>query len=151
MAAVPPIRKLAPEQLPGEHRPWVERAILEPLNRFLVAVADALNGQLTLRNFLAETISVKVTVPSGFTPDTEDDGTPIPASCFPLTFNTRFAAPLKVECVQARATDNSLHSGVTFQWENATQDKRPAVVVRNATGLVAGKTYNLTFVVYGSD
>jgi hypothetical protein len=151
MAAPPPIRKLAPEQVPAEHRKWMERGVLEPLNRFLGSVADALAGGLTSANLRAETVDVKVTIPADFVAANASDGTPVPADCWPQRFATKFAKVAKVDLAQAVASDNSLHAGVTFQWMPAVVDKKPAVEIRNATGLVAGKKYTLTFVVYGAD
>lgn len=60
---LPGIEKLFSTQVPEEFRPWVEQALILPLNRFLAPTLQLLDGGLTTGNLNAQVLTKTVTVP----------------------------------------------------------------------------------------
>jgi len=112
MAHPPSLRKIAKELLEGAPG-WVD-ALLLPLNTFMGQVQEALSGQLTVKENLAQ-CWVTFTANSGDT---------IPPLALP-TLKGR--APFGVTVERVRVLEGSLVAMPGVEWEPTTLNGKPAV------------------------
>jgi hypothetical protein len=126
MATPPTVRAISREGLEGAPG-WFER-VLQPLNTFLREVADALQGNLTPSQNLAQCwLEVQVSF-----------GVEIPVLALPAKFRSR--TPYGVTVERAVVEEGSLAGAPGLEWEAATLEGAPAIRILIAHGLNVGAT-----------
>lgn len=139
MAAPPSLRQISREAL-GDVPAYVDR-LLEPLNRVLGELADALSGNITVENLAAA--RVDVTVSEGSTP---------PAILLP---KLRGRAPwgVTVERVQVLSGGAAPTAAVGVLWAPTSiqqgQVAQPGLQITAVYGLATGTRATLTLLVKG--
>lgn len=131
MAKAPNIKRLLVEDFPGQSE-WIDK-LLQPLNQLSVTVQTALNRGLSLKDNLGVS-QLEVTL---------DTSQP---SAFPLVLRHGAASVFGLQLVYAFDTGNNPPAlpAVTAHWEDLGDGR---LKITNIAGLVAGRTYNLRFLV----
>lgn len=133
MGALPTIKRFLTEDYPTQTA-WIG-ALLYPLNLLLNTIYSNLNNGLTIgQNMLAQINTLSI---SGSSPST--------------TFLWKFSgggAPIGISAVNVVQTNGAavaISNAVSCSWSyNAG-----VITINNVTGLNAGNTYNVTFIVWG--
>lgn len=131
MAKAPNIRRLLVEDFPDQSE-WIGK-LLQPINQLSVTLASVLNGGLSLQDNVGVSY-LEVTL-----------DTSIPTA-FPLVMRHGLASVFGLQLVYVVDTGNNppVLPAVTAHWEDLGDGR---VQINNIAGLVAGRTYNLRFLV----
>ncbi len=131
MAKAPNIRRLLVEDFPDQSD-WIDK-LLQPINQLSVTVQTALN----------KGISLKDNAGVGYLEVTLDTSQP---SAFPLVMRHGLTSAWGLQLVYVVDTGNNPPAlpALTALWEDLGDGR---LKVTNIPGLVAGRTYNLRFLV----
>lgn len=131
MAKAPNIKRLLVEDFPSQSD-WIDK-LLQPINQLSVTVATALNRGLSLSDNLGVAL-LEVTL---------DTSQP---SAFPLVLRHNAGAVFGLQLVYVADTGNNPPAlpAVMALWEDLGDGR---LSISNIPGLVAGRTYNLRFLV----
>lgn len=133
MALLPPLRRFMSEDFPDAPS-WLPR-FFYPLNRFMGAVYSALNQGLTFNNnMIAQIKTLSITA-----------GSSSPVTQFTWSFSTSPVGCLVISTTDISSTPAVVTNAVTIDWGYGSG----VVTINNITGLTAGKTYSITFLVIG--
>ena len=133
MGSLPTIKRVLADDFPTQET-WIG-TLLYPLNLLLNTIYSNLNNGLTLsQNCLAQ---VKTLAISGSSPST--------SFLYPFGGVQAPVGVSIVQCLQADAPAAGFTAPVTCTWSYAAG----VVSINSVTGLVAGHSYNCTFIVWG--
>lgn len=129
-------KRIVKEDFDKEDQPLIEK-LATVFNLFQEQVYYAFNNGITLtENVMAQTVTFRVQVNSV--------GEPTQNSQIKYTLKTR---PLGHQVINIRSLDGSLLNGSPFLLYDINQD---IITIKQITGLLSGKTYEITVVFYGS-
>lgn len=151
MKQLPVTRRLLLDAVPPEHRAWVDKALITPLNAFLQPVAELLDAGLALSNLNAQVLSRVVTVPSGATN---------PAACWPVDFESKLdGACVAVLLARVQELDSGKKpTGAALtgtlaapSWKEIPSPNKVgrSIRIQNQLGLSASTSYQLTWIALG--
>ena len=130
MASLPQLKRFLQEDFPDQ--PWIGK-LFYPLNLFMNAVYSALNNSLTFQDNLLS--QIKTLSVNGSSPTVQ----------FTWKFSTNPVGVLILRALDSSSSPTVVTSAVTCDWSFSSG----VVTINNITGLTAGKTYSVTFLVIG--
>ena len=140
MAALPPLRRILPEDIEGSAG-WFQR-VPYILNLFMQAMYSALNGNLTFQqNFDAQIQEVSFTTANNYT---SNNFTPI---TFPLTMGS---APIgmvvsNVVDTTTNSTHTIIYNAPYADWQNLGNGN---IQINNISGLQNSRSYTVTLLLF---
>lgn len=145
MTGLPSTTRLVPDEVPAEHRTWVEKALIVPLNRFLTPVA-ALLGRLPTANLNMQVLRRKLTAPSSWTDsDVLEFASALSGPCVGVW-------PVSAHILDAAGQLSTNTHGLTLPaWDEKPLQDRTGTKLRitNQPGLAAGSRYEVVWIAFG--
>jgi hypothetical protein len=147
MARLPDNRRIVADNAPPEHRGWVQRALVEPINRLLEPIYAALDRGLSVRtNMNAQVLEATFIAPSDWAGAPQDFASTLRGRCLGVQV-------LRADHLDASGKPTGDNHGTMGapDWEEIlpASAKAPTIRIRNQTGLTAGVRYRVVWQALG--
>src|SRR5690349_5112640 len=132
MSTPPTVRQITRESI-GDVPGWFDR-VLQPLNQFLQQAVDALAGNLTVgQNLAQQWLTLTVT-----------EGVAIQPQALP---RLKGRPPFGVSVERTQVLSGSLSCAVGVAWSPATVEGKPGLSISSVSGLNSGAVVTITLLV----
>ncbi|HUR93075.1 MAG TPA: hypothetical protein VMY76_00735 [Gemmatimonadales bacterium] len=147
MARLQDIRRLVADNAPPEHRGWVARALVEPINRLLEPIYAALDRGLSVQaNLNAQVLEATFTAPSDWADAPQDFVSALRGRCIGVQV-------LRADELDSSGKPSGNNHGTMGipDWEEIqpASARAPTIRIRNQTGLTAGQRYRVVWLALG--